>query len=138
MKKLNVVLVLVGLLFVGCGGGVDSTPKKEVLAITDIVDTTKNYHIAQDNSIHDVNVTFGKFTVVVYTDALVETKSQWSKAIYGKIDGSATNALLTVNANYEDDTAFIIKVFKENKLVGESNKAIITGGTLEFSDITTK
>jgi hypothetical protein len=110
----------------------------EAKAIVVIPDTTKNYHIAKDNTLHDENVIFGTFTVVVYTDALVDTSSQSTKAIYGNINGSATNALLSVNANYLDGTAFIIKVFQSNQLVGESTKAILFGGTLEFSDITTK
>ena len=100
--------------------------------------STANYYIAKDNTLHDENLTFEEFVIVVYTDTLVNSKSQSTKAIYGKINGSSTNALISVNSNYLDGTKFIIKVFKDNKLVGESPKVILSGGNLEFSNITTK
>ena len=104
-----------------------------------VVNSTANYFIAKDNSFHDVNATFGIFNVVVYTDKkLDDIPSNTTKAIYGTIDGVPTNALLSVNSNYIDGTAFIVKVFKDANLVGESEKSILSGITLEFSDITTK
>jgi hypothetical protein len=121
-----------GIFFVACGGGGGSsdTPQAEV---------TANYFVAKDNGLYDINATFGTFTVVVYVDKVLgDIPSNSTKAIYGNINASPTNALLSVNSNYIDGTAFIVKVFKENKLVGESSKAILSGGTLEFSDITTK
>jgi len=148
-KSLLVVLMVQTLIFVGCGGGESNPSTKartpaetEVLDTTDTIipsNTTKGFLVAKDNSVHDVNSTFGTFNVVVYTDKeLDNTPSNVTKAIYGKINGLPTNALLSVNSKYEDGTAFIVKVFKNNKLLGESKKAILSGGTLEFSDITTK
>ena len=99
---------------------------------------TTEYHIAKDNTLHDENVTFEEFVIVVYTDSLVESRSQSTKAIYGNINGSATNALISVNSNYGDGTTFVVKVFKNGQLVGESQKALLSGGNLEFSNITTK
>jgi len=144
-KSLRMVLMVQVLMFIGCDGGEsnlsnkDKTPTEtEVLDATD-TNNTKGFLVAKDNSIHDINNTFGIFTVVVYADKNIDNRpSHQTKAIYGKINGQPTNALLTINSNYKDGTAFIVKVFKNNKLVGESEKSILSGGMLEFSDITTK
>jgi hypothetical protein len=93
--------------------------------------------IAKNNSLHDVNVTFDSFTVVVYTDTLVETTSNSTKAIYGNIDGNPTDALLQVNSNYPNGTAFIVKVFSDGTLVGASQKLILSDASLEFNNIST-
>ena len=93
--------------------------------------------IAQNNSLHDVNVTFESFRLVVYTDTLVETTSNSTKAIYGNIDGNPTNALIQVNSNYPNGTAFIVKVFSNETLVGTSQKLILSDASLEFDDIST-
>ena len=94
--------------------------------------------IAQNNSLHDVNVTFEAFTVVVYTDTLIETTSNSTKAIFGNINGNPTNALIQVNSNYPNGTAFIVKVFSNGTLVGASQKLILSDASLEFNDISTE
>jgi hypothetical protein len=140
------VLIFHGVMFVGCGEVVESSSKEkapseaEVLGTTDTIkNSTKDFFVVKDNTLHDVNSTFGTFEVVVYADKkLADTPSNATKAVYGKINGLPTNALLSVNSNYVDGTAFIVKVFKNSKLVGESEKSILSGSTLEFSDITTK
>ena len=109
-----------------------------VYSYSEVADVV-NYFVAKDNTLHDINATFVTFNVVVYADKeFGDTPSNSTKAIYGKINGTSTNALLTVNSNYVNGTAFIVKVFKDKKLVGESEKAILSGGTLEFSDIATE
>ena len=145
MKSLHIVLIGIGLLLMGCGGGSEGstakTPETDVKTPETertVVDTTKNYHIAQDNTVHDLNMTFKTHRVVVYTDASIDRTSQSSKAIYGKINGLSTDALMSVNSNYVDGTAFIVKVFLGSTLVGESDKGILKGSTLKFSDISTK
>jgi len=142
-KGFVIVLILQGFMFIGCGESsnkVETPDETEVLDATDTIEnSTKDFFVAKDNTVHDINSTFGTFEVVVYTDkALANTPSNSTKAIYGKINGQPTNALLTINANYKAGTAFIVKVFKNSKLVGESKKAVLSGSTLEFSDITTK
>jgi hypothetical protein len=145
-KSFIMVLMLQGLMFVGCGE-VESSSKEKAPSETEVLDTTdtiinnstKDFFLAKDNTLHDVNSSFGKFNVVVYADKKLDnTPSNATKAIYGKINGLPTNALLSINSQYKNGTSFIVKVFKNNKLVGESKKSILSGGTLEFSDITTK
>jgi hypothetical protein len=95
-------------------------------------------NIAKNNSLHNINVTFESFTIVVYTDALVETTSNSTKAIYGKINGNPTNALIQVNSNYPDGTAFMVKVFSDGTLVGKSQKLILSAASLNFNNISTE
>jgi hypothetical protein len=127
-------------MFVGCEEAstkVEASGETEVLGTTS--NSTKDFFVAKDNTLHDVNHTFGTFDVVVYADkALDNTPSNATKAIYGNINNLPTNALLSVNSNYKEGTAFIVKVFENSKLVGESKKSILSAGTLEFSDIRTK
>jgi hypothetical protein len=130
-------------MFVGCGESstkVENIIESEVLDSGDNVEnSTKDFFIAKDNTLHDVNHTFGTFEVVVYTDKELDNiPSNSTKAIYGKVNTLPTNALLSVNSNYKEGTAFIVKVFENSKLVGESKKSILSAGTLEFSNITTK
>jgi hypothetical protein len=139
-KSFMILLILQGLMFVGCEESstkVEANGETEVLGTTE--NSTKDFFVAKDNTLHDVNSTFGIFDVVVYADKVLDnTPSNATKAIYGKINGQPTNALLSINSNYKDGTAFIVKVFENSKLVGESKKSILSAGTLEFSDITTK
>jgi len=43
--------------------------------------------------------------------------------------------LLTINSNYSDGDVFKVKVYENDTLVGESEKKVLTGDTLEFSNI---
>jgi len=89
-----------------------------------------------DNSVHEVSGEFDSYKVVVYTNGEVDSNpSQSTKAIYGKINGKNTASLLTINSNYHDGDLFKVKVYKDNKLVGESDEKVLSGDTLEFSNI---
>ena len=69
-------------------------------------------------------------------DKIVTTTLSFStKPIYGNIDGKSTTSLLGVNSNYEDGDIFWVKVFDGDKIVGESDEAVLDGEALEFSDI---
>jgi len=63
------------------------------------------------------------------------TLSFLTKPIYGNIDGKSTTSLLGVNSNYEDGDIFWVKVFDGDKVVGESDEAVLDGKALEFSDV---
>lgn len=125
-------LILVSLMFLGCGGQ-DSETK------TDLVEKD-NYSIAVDNAVRQVSQEFDGYKVVVYTDkTLGDNPAQSTKAIYGNINGKSTTSLLTVSDHYEDGDSFIVKVNdKDGTLVGQSQKAVLEGDFLEFSDIQTE
>ena len=121
-------LVVVMLLLVGCGDASTSKVKESV--------SPKTFKVAVDNSVHEASGEFNNYKVVVYTNGEVDDKpSQSSKAIYGKINGKSTASLLTINSNYSDGDVFKVKVYKDGKLVGESNEKVLSGDTLEFSSI---
>jgi len=131
VKKAKFSLILITALLVGCGGESNSTDNQE--------DTKNSFKIAEDNSVHNATGEFKGYKVVVYTDATIDDKpSQSTKSIYGKINGESTTSLLTINSNYHDGDSFKVKVYKNSKLVGESSEEVLSGETLEFSNIETK
>jgi len=119
------------LLFTACGNG--STANN-----TETIPTSKSKKetIAIDNVGHEVKGVFNGHKVVVYTDKiLTDETSNALKPIYGNIDGKSTTSLLGVNSNYEDGDIFWVKVFDGDKVVGESDEAVLDGEALEFSDV---
>ena len=122
---------MVSLLVVGCGDASTLTTTNRVE-----VEATKSFKVAMDNSVHEVSGEFNKYKVVVYTNGTVDDKpSQTTKAIYGKINGKNTASLLTVNGNYKNGDVFKVKVYENDKLVGESDEKVLSGDTLEFNNI---
>ena len=131
MKIQTFSLVVLASLLVGCGDASTSVAQKDENQVTQ-----KSFKIAVDNSVHEVSGEFNNYKVVVYTDGNIEDKpSQSTKAIYGKINGKNTASLLTINGNYHDGDVFKVKVYQNDKLVGESDEKVLTGNTLEFSNI---
>ena len=137
MKNTNFGLILLTLLLVGCGGDSNKEEnKKNTQQETTLDDRTDSFKIAKDNSVHDVTGEFKEYKIVVYTDATIDDKpSQSTKSIYGKINGESTTSLLTINSNYHDGDSFTVNVYKDGKLVGKSSKKVLSGETVEFSNI---
>ena len=126
IQKLSLAVIV--SLFVGCGDASTTKVKESV--------STETFKVAVDNSVHEASGEFNGYKVVVYTNGEVDDKpSQSSKAIYGKINGKNTASLLTINSNYSDGDVFKVKVYKDGKLVAESNEKVLSGDTLEFSSI---
>ena len=97
---------------------------------------TETFHVAMDNSMHEVSGEFKNYKVLVYTNAKLEdSPSPSTKSIYGNINGESTTSLLTINANYSDGDSFKVKVYEDGTLVGESNESVLSGDTLKFSNI---
>ncbi len=129
LKTLSLVVLV--SLFVGCGDASSLVAQKDENQVV-----PESFNIAMDNSVHEASGEFNNYKVVVYTNGEVDDKpSQSSKAIYGKINGKNTASLLTINSNYSDGDVFKVKVYKDGKLVGESNEKVLSGDTLEFSSI---
>jgi len=124
-------LVVLASLFIGCGDASTPVAQKDENQVTQ-----KSFKIAVDNSVHEVRGEFNNYKVVVYTDGNIGDKpSQSTKAIYGKINGKNTASLLTINGNYHDGDVFKVKVYQNEKLVGESDEKVLIGNTLEFNNI---
>lgn len=131
MKQRFGLIVMVALLS-GCGSSGTTT---ETESTSERV-TTKTFTVAMDNSIHEASGMFKNYKVVVYTDGEIEdSPSQSTKAVYGNINGESTTSLLTINSNYSDGDTFKVKVYEDDKLVGESDEKVLSGDTLEFSNI---
>jgi hypothetical protein len=129
IKKLSFVALV--SLFVGCEDASTIVAEKN-----ENQSAQSSFKIAMDNSIHEVSGEFNSYKVVVYTDGSINDKpSQDTKAVYGKINGKNTASLLTINGNYSNGDKFKVKVYENDKLVGESDEKVLTGNTLEFSDI---
>jgi hypothetical protein len=135
MRIKTLSLVVLAGLFIGCGDASSIVAEKDENQIANQV-AKKSFKVAMDNSVHEVSGAFNNYKVVVYTDGEISDKpSQDTKAIYGKINGKSTASLLTINGNYSDGDVFKVKVYQNNKLVGESDEKVLTGNTLEFSNI---
>lgn len=113
------------------------TVSEEVTCTEEVPDTYASFTTAKDNLLTDVSKIFNGLEVRVTTNTVVSVISSGTSAIYGLIDGENTGALLKLNTNYPSDTIFVVKVYKDEKLVGMSDEKL--GGTsyLDFSSITT-
>lgn len=97
------------------------------------------YSLAIDNQAEDIVTVFEEHRVEVYTNKLLSKEpSNSTKAIYGNINGTSTLSLLKINSNYVDGDKFIVRIYDDDTLVGESSVLILSGSSLKFNDITTE
>jgi len=113
----------------GTGGGSDCDG---------VTDTHASLTTAKDNSLSDVSKTFNGFQIKVTTSATVDATSSSTTAIYGDINGENTAALLKLNSAYPSGTIFVVKVYKDDKLVGISSEKTSGGSAINFGSITTE
>ncbi len=104
----------------------------------DITDNYATFNIAKDNALNELSKSFNGFEVKVTTSATIDATSSSTMAIYGLIDGDNTGALLKLNSNYPTDTIFVVKVYKDGKLVGISDELTSGGSAINFGSITTQ
>jgi len=137
MRNSKLGLIIATALLVGCGDASNSANKEDdTQRRASLENRIESFKIAKDNSVHNVTGEFKGYKIVVYTDATIEDKpSPSTKAIYGKINGESTTSLLTINSNYSDGDSFKVKVYKDSELVGESSQKVLSGETVEFSNI---
>lgn len=97
------------------------------------------YNLAIGNRAEDIVTVFEEHRVEVYTNKLLSKEpSNSTKAIYGNINGKSTLSLLKISSNYVDGDKFIVRVYDDDTLVGESSVMVLSGSSLNFNDISTK
>lgn len=146
MKNTLMTLTIFGLLLTGCGSSDSTSVVKSQDEV--VLDTTSNTRenreetvpnekqIAIDNVANSVTARFRGYKIVVYSDKDLEEQTSYAtKVIYGNINGESTTSLLTISNNYTDGDVFWVKVFNGDELVGESDKVVLNGESVEFGDI---
>ena len=103
-----------------------------------VIDTHSSFVTAKDNALNELSKPFNGFQVKVTTSATVDATSSGTLAIYGLIDGENTGALMKLNTNYPSGTTFVVKVYKDGKLVGISDEKSSSGSAINFGSITTQ
>jgi hypothetical protein len=96
--------------------------------------------IAVDNMGNSIEKPFNTFIIKVETDRILPVNKETSngtKALYGLINGENTKSLLKINGNYVQNDQIVVKVYKDNYLVGSANASYLTNDVLKFNDIIT-
>jgi hypothetical protein len=141
MKNFLMGFPLVAIMLIGCGGDNGNISKKtiEKEPIISSTKTTSMNNIAKDNILKDVDKSFRGYQIKVYTDKSLgdNAVSYDTFALYGKINGENTAALLKLNSNYPQGTKIVVKVYDNNreKLIGESKVVVYHGDIVNFGDI---
>lgn len=104
---------------------------------SEIIDTHPSFKIAKDNLLKDVSKLFNGLTVTATTDSEVTETSMSTNAFYGVIDGASTKALLKLNSNYSNGSRFVVKVYRDGKLVGIGTEKVfdVTSTGINFGVI---
>jgi hypothetical protein len=140
-KKIVFLFGLV-LIFSGCGGGGGSKSSNISNSKTPAIKEDKSLKVnAVDHLNSVVQKDFNGYKIVLFTNKKLDESKELSKetkAVYGTINNKPTNALIKINANY-DNATFIIKVYKNSQLVGQSKKFKLTPNKefVNFGKITT-
>jgi len=110
------LLFTIGLLsiFTGCGDSSSSTNSTQ--------SPLPHLYKVVDNVGEVIQKEFQGYKITIFSDknlSLSHEISQSTKAIYGNINNTPTNALLKINSNY-NQMNIVVKVYKDNQLVGSS------------------
>lgn len=105
--------------------------------VDEMTDNFSSYNVAKDNALGDLTKLFNGFEVQVTTTASVSATSSGTIAIYGSINGDNTASLLKLNDGYTVGSNFVVKVYKDSKLVGISSELESSSNVINFGSITT-
>jgi len=128
-------LFTIGLLsiFTGCGGSSSSSNSTQ--------SSSPHLYKVVDNVGEVIQKEFQGYKITIFSDknlSLSDEISQSTKAIYGNINNTPTNALLKINSNY-NQMNIVVKVYKDNQLVGSSKTLNIKDKpAINFGNIITK
>ena len=128
-------LFTIGLLsiFIGCGGSSSSSDSTQ--------SSSAHLYKVVDNVGEVIQKEFQGYKITILSDknlSLSDEISQSSKAIYGNINSTPTNALLKINSNY-NQMNIVVKVYRDNQLVGSSKTLNIKDNpAISFGNIITK
>lgn len=101
-----------------------------VVKAAEIVDPYADYVTAKDNTINDVEKTFGEYTIKVLTDReIADNPSPSTIAVYGLINGENTGALLKINSYYPTGTKIVVQAYNADGTLAGSSAQTVTNGT---------
>lgn len=97
--------------------------------------------IAVDNTnkevIKDIEIDGVIYTIKVYVNTTPTSEtSQNTIALIGNINSHSTDALLKLNSSYSKNSAFSVRIFKDNKELARSNDVKYITSPIEFGNIT--
>ena len=134
----NIVEFSLGDDTTGGGNGGNGGTGGSGSSCDDVADTHSSFAMAKDNALNELSKPFNGFQVKVTTSATIDATSSSTTAIYGSIDGENTGALLKLNFGYPSGTVFVVKIYKDGKLVGISTEKTSGGSAINFGSITTE
>jgi hypothetical protein len=144
MKNLQISLIIVGLLFVGCGGSsnssnVSSKENKVVEKSTKMENEIQNSVVAKDTLVHDVVKKVGEYILKATVDKTIgeDDVSKDVISVHGTVNNQ--KALLLLNSNYPKGTKIVVEVYdSENNLVGVSSPKEYQADVVDFGSISIK
>lgn len=163
MKK-HLLTPLISLLFIACGGGGGSSSDTSTnLVNTETVTTdssgssiattsdnssattstpstsASNLKLALNNTGSTVEELFNGYTLKIISSVTLEElkeTSQGTIAVYGTVNGDATQSLLKINTNYINST-ISVAVFEDEALVAQSETFTVSNeDAINFGEIT--
>jgi archaellum component FlaG (FlaF/FlaG flagellin family) len=139
MTKKTILMVAMIATLTGCGGS-SSSDSTEAISTKSVVKSDSSFHIAKDPTVHNVERSFGDYTLKVLTDKSIsdDATSNDYTLVYGLVDGKDTKALLPINANYPKGTNVIVEAYDGDNLVTKSNPTTINSNEVNFGSISTK
>jgi len=137
-----VLLVIVSLLYVGCGSGSTSeVVKKSVGKSLSDLGNSDEYVVARDITVHEIPaIKLNDYLVkVMVNKSLSEDDiTHDTYTVFGTINNSKEHFVTYVNGKYPKDAKLVVRVFsKDGKLLAESQAKKIKG-ELDFGNITVK
>ena len=130
------IVMLSALFLTACGGGGGSSTDPATKLNTLLPSSLK---VSVDNTGEKIQKTFNEYSIQVLSDKTLSTDTETSHetvAIYGKINGESTKALLKINDNYRDSN-ITIEVYKAGSLVAKKTNLLLTNQVaLDFGEIT--
>jgi len=151
-------LFFVLFFFIGCGGGSSGTTSEsdpssiEVESLPSLSTTTATsaetnpssnsaLKVAVNNTGTIIKKSFNEFVLqIIVSEPLLESEetSNSTIAVYGTVNGNATNSLLKLNTNYVGKT-ISVAVFKDERLVAQSETFKVNNREpINFGEITIK
>jgi len=133
----NSLLTLSLLFLTACGGGGGGSSADSSVSVNTLLPSSLK--VSVDNTGEKIQKAFNEYNIQVLSDKTLEEDTETSHetvAVYGKINGESTKALLKINDNYRDSN-ITIEVYKNGSLVARKANLLLTNQVaLDFGEIT--